>query len=136
MQAAARENFANAKVIVRVRSFFTARASAQPGSLSPSSRRISDHGEPTELLSYEGGDFHERTFYGMTTKPIELEHGERYGKLTVLKKIKTKRGIRYRCGCTCGNSDTIVRAAQLMKGRVTACLKCTSTSVANTRKQP
>lgn len=136
MQAAARENLADAKVVVGVGSFFTALAPAQPGSLPPSSRRDSDHGESAELLSYEGGDFHEGTFYGMTTKPIELEHGERYGKLTVLKKIKTKRGIRYRCGCTCGNSDTIVRAAQLMKGSVTACLKCSSMNVANTHAQP
>lgn len=61
-----------------------------------------------------------------------LEHGERYGKLTVLTKIKTARGTKYRCGCVCGYSGVLLRAAQLMKGSVTACLKCTSTSVANT----
>lgn len=47
-----------------------------------------------------------------------LEHGERYGKLTVLTKIKTARGTKYRCGCTCGFSGVLLRAAQLMKGSV------------------
>lgn len=65
---------------------------------------------------------------------IELEHGERYGKLRVLRKVSTKRGIRYRVGCECGYSGMLLRAAQLMKGRVTACLKCET--IANTSKQP
>jgi hypothetical protein len=35
--------------------------------------------------------------------PIELEHGERYGKLTVLEKvISDKRGPKYICGCAYG----------------------------------
>lgn len=55
---------------------------------------------------------------------IVLEHGERYGKLRVLKQVRTKRGIRYRVGCGCGYSGMLLRAAQLMKGRVTACLRC------------
>lgn len=55
---------------------------------------------------------------------VALEHGERYGKFTVIGRIKTKRGIRYRVGCTCGYQKTLLRAAQLMKGSVKACLKC------------
>lgn len=57
-------------------------------------------------------------------KKLELHHGERFGKLTVLKKVMTKRGARYRVGCTCGYSGMLLRAADLMKGRVTSCLKC------------
>jgi hypothetical protein len=35
--------------------------------------------------------------------PTTLEHGERYGSLTVLRKITSKkRGPRYQCGCDCG----------------------------------
>lgn len=60
----------------------------------------------------------------MNLAPIEIQHGERFGRLTVLKKLKTGRGTRYRVGCTCGYSGMLLRAAQLMKGSVTACLKC------------
>jgi hypothetical protein len=63
------------------------------------------------------------------TTPIELQHGERYGQLTVLKKVKSKRGWRYRCGCACGFGFVIANATQLMKGRVTACLKCTTAAM-------
>jgi len=56
---------------------------------------------------------------------VSLEHGERYGKLTVLRKIVSKkRGPRYACGCACGYRGVIATANQLMRGRVTACLKC------------
>ena len=60
----------------------------------------------------------------MNLAPIELQHGERYGKLTVLTKVRTNRGWFYRVGCVCGYNGMLLRAAQLMKGSVTACLKC------------
>lgn len=63
----------------------------------------------------------------MNLKPITLEHGERFGKLTVLERVKgvDGRGWRYRVGCECGYQGMKpLRAAQLMKGKVTACRKC------------
>ena len=60
----------------------------------------------------------------MILKPTTLESGERYGKLTVLAKVKTAHGTRYRVGCVCGNSKELHRAADLMKGKVTQCGKC------------
>lgn len=61
----------------------------------------------------------------ITLKKLELAHGDRFGKLTVLEKVKTKKGrTLYRCGCECGNSSRLVRAADLTKGRVTGCLAC------------
>lgn len=50
---------------------------------------------------------------------VTLEHGERYGMLTVLRK----RGHRYSVGCECGWRFK-VSARKLMKGEVKACLKC------------
>jgi len=65
----------------------------------------------------------------MNLAPVNLEYGERFGKLTVLRKIKSKkRGPRYACGCTCGFQNVIVTANQLMRGRVKACLKCASSA--------
>jgi hypothetical protein len=64
----------------------------------------------------------------MELKPVELEHGEKYGKLTVLGKVKTKNGVRWRCGCVCGYSGMLVRTNDLLKGRVTSCLKCSQTT--------
>ena len=56
---------------------------------------------------------------------LTIEHGDRFGKLTVLRKFKSKkRGPRYVCGCVCGCSKVIVTGGQLAKGRVTACLRC------------
>lgn len=61
----------------------------------------------------------------MNLQPVTLEHGERFGKLTVLRKFTSKkRGPRYACGCACGVKYVIATANQLMKGRVTSCLKC------------
>jgi hypothetical protein len=57
-------------------------------------------------------------------QPSTFEHGERYGKLTVIEKVKTKNGARWRVGCECGYSGLLVRANDLLKGRMTACLKC------------
>ena len=53
------------------------------------------------------------------------QHGDRFGRLTVLGVVPSKkRENRYRCGCTCGFSNVLVRAIHLNSGRVTACLKC------------
>lgn len=61
----------------------------------------------------------------MILAPVTIEHGERFGKLTVLRKLKSeKRGPRYVCGCACGFKNLIASANQLMRGRVKACLKC------------
>jgi hypothetical protein len=61
----------------------------------------------------------------MNLAPIQLEHGERYGHLTVLEKVKGEyQGWKYRCGCECGNSAFFVRAGALMSGRVKACNRC------------
>lgn len=63
----------------------------------------------------------------MILAPIELHHGERYGKLIVLRKIEAKpgvhRGPKWMCGCDCGNTR-YVKASQLMRGIVTACVMC------------
>ena len=59
-------------------------------------------------------------------KPVTLEKGEVFGKLTVLGKVKTRKhsGDLYYCGCVCGYQRVRARAGQLMKGKVKACLKC------------
>lgn len=54
---------------------------------------------------------------------VELQHGERFGRLTVLRKVKAGRGFRYSCGCDCGKRCA-PNATQLMKGRVKECWKC------------
>ncbi len=62
---------------------------------------------------------------------MNLEHGERFGKLTVLKRATNAKGrgghvgnARYRCGCECGYSGLIVRGTDLRSGKVWACVKC------------
>jgi hypothetical protein len=56
---------------------------------------------------------------------LTIDHGERFGKLTVLEKIRSKkRSPKYRCGCVCGYSKVEATAQQLMRGRKTSCLKC------------
>jgi hypothetical protein len=61
----------------------------------------------------------------MQLVPVTIEHGEVFGKLTVLRKIVSKeRGPRYVCGCICGSKKRIATANQLMKGTVKSCLKC------------
>jgi predicted SprT family Zn-dependent metalloprotease len=61
----------------------------------------------------------------MILAPVTLEHGERYGKLTVLEKIVSKeRGPKYKCGCACGFQRVFAKASDLMRGRVNSCLKC------------
>ena len=62
----------------------------------------------------------------MNLAPIELEHGERFANLTVLEKIVSdKRGPKYRCGCACGKR-VYAKARQLMRGEVTACVRCSA----------
>jgi hypothetical protein len=61
----------------------------------------------------------------MNLAPITLEHGEVYGKLTVLGKVKKYDGrTLYRVGCVCGHSGLILSARKLMSGKVKACRKC------------
>ena len=55
----------------------------------------------------------------MNLAPVTLEHGEKYGKLTVLRK----RDNRYSVGCECG-ARMLVSARKLMRGTVKACLRC------------
>lgn len=47
--------------------------------------------------------------------------GEKFGKLTVIKKTETKNNLRYWiCKCDCGNIVE-VRASQLLEGRTKSC---------------
>jgi len=57
----------------------------------------------------------------MNLAPLDLRHGERFGSLTVLRKLPSGK---YRCGCICGYSDVKVRANALMRGRVKFCRRC------------
>lgn len=60
----------------------------------------------------------------MDLPSITLEHGERYGKLTVLYKCSSdKRGPKYRVGCACGHRLK-VSAKKLMRGEVKECRRC------------
>lgn len=58
----------------------------------------------------------------MELRPVTLEHGERYGRLTVLRPARYGKS-RYVVGCDCGWRMT-ARKSDLMKGRVKSCLKC------------
>lgn len=60
---------------------------------------------------------------------VTLEHGERYGKLTVLGRVDTDKGPKYRVGCQCGYSGMLVRKNALMRGRVKSCVKCRANTV-------
>ena len=57
----------------------------------------------------------------MNLPPVTLDHGERYGKLIVLRK----RDNRYSVGCTCGRR-ILVTARKLMKGETKSCGKCSA----------
>lgn len=56
----------------------------------------------------------------MNLAPVTLEHGDTFGKLTVLRK----RDNRYSAGCECGRR-ILVTATKLMRGHVKACPRCT-----------
>lgn len=61
----------------------------------------------------------------MNLAPIVLEHGERFGSLTVIETVISKqRGKKYRCGCICGNAFFYAKARQLMRGEVKECARC------------
>ncbi len=61
----------------------------------------------------------------MELAPVQLHHGERFGKLTVIEPvISKKRGKKYRCGCVCGNAFVFAKARQLMRGEVKECPRC------------
>ncbi len=58
----------------------------------------------------------------MNLAPITLTHGERYGRLTVLKQMESgSHKGRYRCGCECGNTHVYFTARALMSGKRTDC---------------
>ena len=65
----------------------------------------------------------------MILVPISLEHGERYGRLTVLGKTPSGK---YRVGCECGFAGFKVRAKALMSGRVKACRRCSAIGAKST----
>lgn len=68
---------------------------------------------------------HQKQSARVNHKPIQLEHGERYGKLTVLEKvISRKRGPKYKCGCACGFQPIYLKARQIMKGEIKSCHRC------------
>ena len=57
-----------------------------------------------------------------TPPPVVLERNERYGSLTVLSRTTGgKRGKKYRCGCSCGNSKFYAKATKLMRVEVKDC---------------
>lgn len=61
----------------------------------------------------------------MKNQTNRIEHGERYGKLTVLESLKKyDGGTRYRVGCVCGHSGMVVTAGALTSGRLVACRRC------------
>ena len=57
-----------------------------------------------------------------------LEHGERYGKLTVLRKTPSGK---YLVGCACGFSGIKVSAKKLMRGEVKSCRSCATSAKRN-----
>lgn len=64
-------------------------------------------------------------------KKIILKKGQRFGKLTVIKEVKTnKKGTHYLCECDCGNS-IIANASNLKRGHKISCdcLRWSSDSV-------
>lgn len=48
---------------------------------------------------------------------MSLTHGERCGTLTVLGQVRTKNGLKFRVGCTCGFSKQLVRASRFNRGQ-------------------
>ena len=53
--------------------------------------------------------------------------GDRYGKLTVVRKVGKGdgRGAKYACRCDCGNRELFfAKPSELNSGRVTKCKRC------------
>lgn len=57
------------------------------------------------------------------SRPADLEHGDRFGKLTVTKLVKTKGGLKYRVLCGC-KRELYLRKHALTEGRKTSCSRC------------
>jgi len=58
----------------------------------------------------------------MLLEQTTLEHGETFGKLRVIERVKTPAGrTRYRVGCECGYSGMLVRMSHLL-------LKCSESA--------
>ena len=51
------------------------------------------------------------------SRPATLEHGDRFGSLTVIAKA----GRKWKCGCACGNSYFYAKANELLRGKVREC---------------
>lgn len=47
--------------------------------------------------------------------------GQRFGKLTVLERLKTKGYFSYKCLCDCGNFVTVKRTGSLRSGNTKSC---------------
>lgn len=56
----------------------------------------------------------------MNLQPYKIEHGERFGRLTVLREVAASRGPRVEVGCACGGRFK-VRVSKLRSGQVTNC---------------
>lgn len=54
---------------------------------------------------------------------IELQPGEVYGELTVVKEAYSPKKRKYLCKCSCGN-ETKVRLDHLRTGHTTSCGRC------------
>lgn len=63
---------------------------------------------------------------GIELKKLQIEHGDRFGKLTVLREVAASRGQRFEVGCVCGGRFK-VRVSKLRKGEVTSCGRATCT---------
>lgn len=57
---------------------------------------------------------------GERASPKILQPGVVFGRLTVLERVKTEQGWRYRCQCCCGNT-TLVYGWCLRKGETKSC---------------
>lgn len=55
------------------------------------------------------------------SRPADLEHGDRFGKLTVLARVQTSHGPKYRVGCECG-MRLLMKETALKKRK--ACVRC------------
>ena len=63
----------------------------------------------------------------MTAIPLP---GDRYGKLTVIRKVGKgdNRGARYACRCACGFAPFFVKTPKLNSGTVTQCKRCVTSA--------
>ena len=69
---------------------------------------------------------HQNPAYGAWMNAIP-EAGDRYGRLTVMRKVGKGdgRGAKYACRCACGNpAKFFAKPSELNSGRVTKCKRC------------